>query len=325
MPAQGPETRAEQFSAGPPEGKLAPSGGRALREARSVGALILNAFVWGVSWWPLRELQNAGLHPLWSTAMVFLLVLTVLFALRPDSWRGFITHPQLWWLALASGLTNVGFNWAVTVGDVVRVVLLFYLMPAWAVLVAWLMLGEKPTVGSLIRLALAMAGVLIVLKTPESPWPIPQGLPDWLAIMGGFSFAVTNALLRKFNQTPSDSRMLAMFAGGALLATGIALLGTWQGVVGVPLLAAAAIPVAIALSVAFMLGNAALQYGAARLVGSTTALVMLTEILFASVSSAIMGVADLGPRVLVGGALIVLAAGLAAIAPVKTDTGAKFG
>jgi hypothetical protein len=45
----------------------------------------------------------------------------------------------------------------------------------------------------------------------------------------------------------------------------------------------------------------------------------------ASVSSAIMGVADLGPRVLVGGALIVLAAGLAAIAPVKTDTGAKFG
>ena len=293
--------------------------------ALASAALVVNAFVWGVSWWPLRELQNAGLHPLWSTAMVFLLVLPVLFALRPDSWRGFISHPQLWWLALASGLTNVGFNWAVTVGDVVRVVLLFYLMPAWAVLVAWLMLGEKPTVASLMRLALAMAGVLIVLKTPESPWPIPQGLPDWLAIMGGFSFAVTNALLRKFNQTPSDSRMLAMFAGGALLATGIALLGTWQGVVGVPLLAAAAIPVAIALSVAFMLGNAALQYGAARLVGSTTALVMLTEILFASVSSAIMGVADLGPRVLVGGALIVLAAGLAAIAPVKTDTGAKFG
>jgi hypothetical protein len=30
---------------------------------------------------------------------------------------------------LHPGLTNVGFNWAVTVGDVVRVVLLFYLMP----------------------------------------------------------------------------------------------------------------------------------------------------------------------------------------------------
>jgi drug/metabolite transporter (DMT)-like permease len=291
--------------------------------ALASGALVFNAFVWGVSWWPLRELQNAGLHPLWSTAMVYLLVLTALLALRPGSWRGFASHPQLWWLALASGLTNVGFNWAVTVGDVVRVVLLFYLMPAWAVLVAWLMLGEKPSVASLMRLALAMAGVLIVLKTPESPWPVPQGLADWLAIMGGLSFAITNALLRKFNQSHSDSRMLAMFAGGTVLATGAALLGTWQGVVGTPLLTTAAIPVAIALSVGFMLSNAALQYGAARLVGSTTALVMLTEILFASVSSSIMGATDLGPRVLLGGALIVLAAALAALAPMKADTGAK--
>ena len=31
----------------------------------------------------------------------------------------------------------MAFNWAVTVGDVVRVVLLFYLMPAWSVLLAW--------------------------------------------------------------------------------------------------------------------------------------------------------------------------------------------
>jgi drug/metabolite transporter (DMT)-like permease len=125
--------------------------------------------------------------------MIFILVLAALLVLRFNSWRGFVTCPQLWLLALASGLTNVGFNWAVTVGDVVRVVLLFYLMPAWSVLVAWAMLGEKPTVASLLRLALAMVGVLIVLKTPESPWPVPQSLADWLAIMGGLSFAITNA------------------------------------------------------------------------------------------------------------------------------------
>jgi drug/metabolite transporter (DMT)-like permease len=34
------------------------------------------------------------------------------------------------------------FNWAVTIGDVGRVVLLFYLMPAWAALFARLVLGE---------------------------------------------------------------------------------------------------------------------------------------------------------------------------------------
>jgi drug/metabolite transporter (DMT)-like permease len=75
------------------------------------------------------------------------------------------SHPLLWLLLASSGLTNVGFNWAVTVGDVVRVVLLFYLMPAWSVLLAWPLLGEKPTAASLLRLVLALAGVVMVLKT----------------------------------------------------------------------------------------------------------------------------------------------------------------
>jgi hypothetical protein len=35
-------------------------------------ALILNAFVWGVSWWPFRVLQAHGLHPLWATALIYL-------------------------------------------------------------------------------------------------------------------------------------------------------------------------------------------------------------------------------------------------------------
>ena len=292
-------------------------------------ALVLNAFVWGVSWWPLRELQNAGLHPLWSTAMVYVLVLTLLLALRLNSWRAFGSCPQLWLLALVSGLTNVGFNWAVTVGDVVRVVLLFYLMPAWSVLVAWAILGEKPTLASLLRLALAMAGVLIVLKTPESPWPVPQSLADWLAIMGGFTFAITNALLRKLKSAPSDSVMLAMFGGGAVLATAAALAGMTQQLVSAPALAASGIPIALALCLALIVGNVALQYGAARLAASTTALVMLTEILFASVSASLLGAAEFGPRVLIGGGLIIVAAVLAAIAPAEkpadrpADTSAK--
>ncbi len=291
----------------------------------AAAALVLNAFVWGVSWWPLRELQNTGLHPLWSTAMVYVLVLIALLVLRFNSWRAFASCPQLWLLALMSGLTNVGFNWAVTVGDVVRVVLLFYLMPAWSVLVAWAMLGEKPTLSSLLRLALAMAGVLIVLKTPESPWPVPQSLVDWLAIMGGLTFAITNALLRKLKSTPSDSVMLAMFGGSAVLATAAALAGMTQQLVPAPALAASGIPIALALCLALIVGNVALQYGVARLAASTTALVLLTEILFASVSASLLDAAEFGPRVLIGGGLIIVAAVLAAIAPAEksADTGAK--
>ncbi len=257
--------------------------------------------------------------------MVYVLILALLLVLRLNSWRAFASCPQLWLLALMSGLTNVGFNWAVTVGDVVRVVLLFYLMPAWSVLVAWAMLGEKPTLASLLRLALAMAGVLIVLKTPESPWPLPQSLADWLAIMGGLTFALTNALLRKLKSAPSDSVMLAMFGGGAVLATAAALAGMTQQLVAAPVLAASGIPIALALCLALIVGNVALQYGAARLAASTTALVMLTEILFASVSANLLGAAEFGPRVLIGGGLIIVAAVLAAIAPADkpADTGAK--
>ena len=287
--------------------------------ALAAGALVINAFFWGVSWWPLRQLQGLGLHPLWATALVYLIVFSALLTMYFSNLRDFLRHPALWALAIASGITNVGFNWAVTVGDVVRVVLLFYLMPAWSVLVAWLMLGEKPSLASLLRLALAMTGVLIVLKTPESPWPIPQGGADWLAIIGGFSFAVTNALLRKARLAPTGSRMLAMFGGGALMASAAALLGMSQQVVSSPTLLAGSAPTAMvliaSLALAFLVSNAALQYGAARLMASTTSLVMLTEILFASGSAAALGAAQFSSRVVLGGSLIVLAAVLAALAP----------
>ena len=285
-------------------------------------ALVVNAFIWGVSWWPFRELQGLGLHPLWSTALVYALVFAFLLTRFASMLPHFARHPGLWALAIASGFTNVGFNWAVTVGDVVRVVLLFYLMPAWSVGVAWLLLGEKPTAGSLLRLVLAMAGVLVVLKTPESPWPIPSSLPDWLALAGGLSFALTNAYLRRLgnegdgvDEVPSGARMLAMFGGGAVLASAAALVGMGQGVVTAPALALSGVGLVVGLGLAFMVSNACLQYGAARLPGSTTALVMLTEILFASVSAALLDSAEFTPRILWGGSLIVLAALLAALAP----------
>ena len=282
---------------------------------RAVSALIVNAFIWGVSWWPMRQLNDFGLHPLWAIALIYLLVVAGLSVVSPRAWSGLKTHPQLMLLALAVGTTNISFNWAVTIGDVVRVVLLFYLMPAWSVLVAWLMLGEKPTIGSLLRLVIAMAGVLVVLKTPESAWPIPHGWADWLAILGGFSFAVTNALLRKYTDARSDSRMLAMFGGSGLMALSVALAGMSGGLLPGPALQAAGIPLVLTLALVFMLSNAALQYGAARLSGSTTAIVMLTEILFASVSSVLLGAGVFTPQIFIGGGLIVMAAALAALAP----------
>lgn len=64
----------------------------------------------------------------------------------------------------------------------------------------------------------------------------------------------------------------------------------------------------LALALAFMGSNLALQYGATRLPAATTSLVMLTEIVFASGSAVLLGAGTLDARLLVGGALIVGAA-----------------
>lgn len=278
-------------------------------KAGAVGALVVNAFVWGVSWWPFRALHEQGLHPLWSTALIYLAAFLVFLLLQPRGVLELLRTPALWLLAAAAGMTNVGFNWAVTLGDVVRVVLLFYLMPAWSLLIAWPVLGERPTAAGLLRLLLALAGVAIVLDTAGSGLPWPRALPEWLALAGGFSFALTNVLLRRLDRVTAGSRVLAMFGGGMLMAGAVALVGGWQGTVpAVPALGVGGLLLAVALAAGFLVANLALQYGASRLAAHTTALVMLSEVVFASLSSVALGAAELGGRTLAGGALIIAAA-----------------
>jgi len=272
-------------------------------------ALVVNAFVWGVSWWPFRALQDEGVHPLWSTALIYLVAFVGFVFLRRSALPELLRTPALWLLALAAGLTNVGFNWAVTIGDVVRVVLLFYLMPAWSVLLAWAVLGERPSPAGIGRLLLALAGVATVLDSAGTGLPWPRTLAEWLALMGGFSFALTNVLLRRLDFVTPGSRVLAMFGGGMILAGGVALAGVSQGAVAaLPALGAKGWLLALVLAAGFLAANLALQYGASRLPAHTTALVMLSEVVFASLSSVALGAAELSTRTLVGGLLIVAAA-----------------
>ena len=292
--------------------------------ALAVASLLVNAFFWGISWWPFKQLEQLGLHPLWATAIVYGLafVLIALWCLvRRVNWRVWGQHRWLWALVVASGLTNVGFNWAVTVGDVVRVVLLFYLMPAWSVAVAWLLLGDRPGRAALLRLLLALTGLFIVLKRPDMPWPVPESLADVLALLGGLSFAITNVLLLKLKDSPESARMLAMFGGGTLMASLTALLGLATGIVAHGAAPGIAwLPMLGLLTLAFLLGNLALQYGAARLAAHTTALVMLSEVVFASVSSVILDAAQWVARTGAGGALILLAAPLSVLPGPRKET-----
>ena len=187
-------------------------------------ALVFNAFVWGTAWWPFRHLQGHGMHPLWATAIVFTLASLAIVAARPQSIRQVLTTPALWTLVAAAGVTNASFNWAVTIGDVVRVVLLFYLMPLWTVVLARLVLHERLTPAGWLRIVLGVAGAVVVLWPSAGSDGLPHGggwlgpisLADALGVIGGFSFAFNNVMLRREARRPEEGRALAMFLGPAL-------------------------------------------------------------------------------------------------------------
>jgi len=292
----------------------------------AVAALLFNAFTWGVSWWPFRQLQAQGLHPLWLTGLCFLVAVAVLLAARPGAWALLRRTPSLWPLVLAAGTTNACFNWAVSVGDVVRVVLLFYLMPLWTVLLSRALLNERISLRGGLRVLLALAGAAVVLwpeaglapatggHGPVMRTPGPGLLPDVLAVLGGLTFALNNVLLRREAHHDEGARALAMFGGGAAVAVGLALAMTAAGLAAWPpapapgwLLGTAA------MAVWFLLANLALQHGAARLPANTTSVVMVSEVVFASLSAVALGAGTLNGRAALGALLIVGSAVLAAL------------
>lgn len=283
-------------------------------------ALVLNALVWGVSWWPLRELQGEGLHPLWSSAFTYLLGALAMLCFMPKVWGEFVRHKALWLLALAAGTTMVGFNWGVSIGEVIRVVLLFYLMPIWAVLIARVALNERITLKALLRVGLAFAGAVLVLSPNGSlGFPLPSNLAEWLGLMGGAAFALNNIMLRHQAARTAQARLFAMFVGGIVAPSAVAallalLLGEGNAFVQWPVL-----PgfygglVLLAFAVTLLVANYGLQYGASRLPANVTSVVMLSEVVFATLSAIVLTQEVLTLQVGIGGAMIVLAAALSAL------------
>lgn len=291
----------------------------------AVLALVFNAFTWGISWWPFRQLAAHGLHPLWLTSMIFSVAVLLLLVTRPAALGVLLRTPVLWVLVLAAGLTNACFNWAVSIGDVVRVVLLFYLMPLWTVLLSRWLLNERISARGALRVALALSGAMVVLwpvTEPGQPAPsglqlLPHSLADGLALLGGFSFALNNVMLRREAQRSESARALAMFGGGALVSLLLAVTLTQAGLAALPPPPALGWVLAmLGLALWFLSSNLTLQYGAARLPANTTSVIMISEVFFASASALALGAGTLGGREALGGLMIL---GGALLATVQRD------
>lgn len=275
--------------------------------------LLTNATVWGVSWIGFKSLHIQGIHPLWLTAIIYTVAFLAIHIYKPNLIRSTITHPYLYGVMLSAGLTNICFNTAITIGDVLRVTLLFYLMPIWTALLAYMVLGETINFWQILRLLLGLSGAYLILWQPNTASILPKHLSDYLGIIGGLCFAINNIALRKTNNLSGMSdlmRLQAMFIGSAVCSLLLAFILSLIGIISVPNI----IPTYhLSLSILeilfwvilFLIASYGVQYGTVRIPANLTALIMLSEIFIAGCSSAYYGESQLRWQEWIGGSLIV--------------------
>ena len=116
-------------------------------------------------------------------------------------------------LALVGGWGNTAYVTALVQGDVVRVMLLFYLLPAWSVLGGRVFLGERISLRRGSAVALAMSGAFLVVGG-FAAFDAPLSLADVMAVTAGLAFAGNNIIARQSQEIPTASKTVV--AGSAV-------------------------------------------------------------------------------------------------------------
>jgi drug/metabolite transporter (DMT)-like permease len=283
-------------------------------QALPVLSLLFAATFWGTVWYPLRLLADAGIAGLWQALISYLvataLVLPVYWPRRTEL-RGCTV--QLVPLVFAAGWCNVGFMLGMLEGTVLRVLLLFYLAPVWAVLLARVVLGERLAPRTWVALPMALAGAALMLYHPVLGLPVPTDRADWFALSAGLAFAVTTVETRRLQAVSVTAKTLASWLGVMLVATAGIVLGGHPP----PVARAAAWAGIVALGgTGFLAATLAVQFGATRLPVQRTTVILLFEIVAGAVSSAWLAGEYTGFREWIGGLLI---AGAGLLAAAKAD------
>jgi drug/metabolite transporter (DMT)-like permease len=273
-------------------------------------SLLFTATLWGLVWYPLRRLETAGLNGLWSSLVSYGTLLTVFAWIFLRDRRAVLAHARpLVWMGLAAGWCNVAFIMAVLHGNVVRMLLLFYLSPFWAVCLGWLMLHERLDRRSLLVFMIAMIGALVMLWNERVGMPWPRDTADWLAVSSGFAFALSNVYVRRMQSVGVWTKSATSWAGVVLVAL-LWIAWTQAPLPRVP--GAAWLGGALLGLCGFLLMTLTVQYGVTRMPVHRSAVILLFELVVGAVSSLLLTTETVQPREWAGGAMIVTASWLAA-------------
>lgn len=262
--------------------------------------------MWGLIWYPIRLLEHAGMSAVWSSLVMYfaagLLVVPVLWRQR-----GLITKhsSDLFILAIAAGITNVTFLVALTEGEVMRVMLLFYLSPLWTVLLGRWWLKEKLSWAAIGMLLVAMSGSIVMLWNEEMGWPWPHDRADWLALIASFAFSVNNVQARKLGTVSMGIKTGVVWWG--VVVTSLLVLGLQQSIVP---------DVSISIwAGAWLLGwlgivamTVAVLYGVANMPVYRSSVIMLFELIIAAIAAWWLTDEAMSIHEWLGGGLILIAA-----------------
>ncbi len=275
------------------------------RPQLAVGALLVAGLLWGLTWMPFRYFGSQGLNgvtfTLLSYGLVGLIALPWLI-LRSGSWL-----PQgklVALIALTGGGANVCFVSALMAGEVVRVMLLFYLAPVWGVLGGRIAFGEALTRLRVLAVFAAIAGAFLLLGG-TAVFDAPPGLVDLLALASGMLYASQNLFTLAADRTPLDAKTLAVFVGCGILS------GTLVVLTGQPLPATSGTLLLqlVAFAGIWMMAAMVLTvYGVTRLEAGRAAILLVFELVAAVISAMWIGGERLDGLEWVGAALITGAA-----------------
>ncbi len=269
-------------------------------------ALLTAATVWGVIWYPYRLLEAVGISGSLASLLTYIIAAVPVAFYCGRVWlRRKQDRRLLVAVALISGWTNLAYVLAVIHGEVMRVLLLFYLAPLWTVFFARFILHERINRIGYLVMGLALAGAYVMLARAGG-WPLPTNFAEWMGLSAGLTFALANVLSRKLREVDIGVRSLWVFIGV------VAITAFPVGIEGGALGAVAALDalhwlILAGVGLLLVLATFAVQYGLANTPANQAIIILLSELLVAAVASRLLAGEVMAAREWLGGVLIVAA------------------
>lgn len=281
------------------------------RHQIAVSGLLFGAACWGVIWYPYRLMQEAGISGVASSFYTYSIAAALGAMLFACHWRGLLRLPQsAWWLALAAGWTNLSYVIAIIDGEVMRVMLLFYLSPLWTLILAHFWLKERVGLNGLLVILISLVGAYIMLWQPGA-LPMPRNDAEWMALSSGLAFALTNVITRRSSHLSLRVKSMAVWLG-VIVVAGVMLALQDTPLPALEILTARHWLLMGLIALILMAATLLVQFGLTVIPVTRAAVIFLFELVVAAVASYYWANEAMTMREWLGGVLIVVAAIVAA-------------